>query len=57
MLEPLLQYYCGKHRQGNLFCLRLRDSPILKHALTKELKQGSVLNSSIYEGFLQVLKR
>lgn len=49
MLEPLLQYYCGKHRQGNLFCLRLRDSLILKHALTKELKQGSVLNSSIYE--------
>lgn len=30
MLEPLLQYYCGTHRMGNLFCLRLMDSSFIK---------------------------
>lgn len=37
LLEPVLQHYCGAHRQGNLFCIRLRDSKYIKHVLASEI--------------------
>lgn len=38
LLEPVLQHFCGAHRQGNLFCMRLRDSGYTKINLAQCLK-------------------
>lgn len=33
LLEDYLSGYCGEHRKGNLFCLRLKESAYLQNAL------------------------
>ena len=38
ILEPYLQHFCGSWRQGNLFCLRLRDSSYMKILLVSMLQ-------------------
>ena len=37
ILEPYLQHFCGKWRQGNLFCLRLKDTTYTKILLADSL--------------------
>lgn len=33
LLENMLMHFCGEHRQGNMFCLRLKDAEaVLKYA-------------------------
>jgi hypothetical protein len=35
VLEDLLTKYCGEYREGNLFCLRVKDADYLLHMLEK----------------------
>jgi hypothetical protein len=41
ILEPFLQHFCGKHRQGNLFCIRLKDSLWMRNNLSLMLRGGN----------------
>lgn len=43
ILEPFLQHFCGKYRQGNLFCLRAKDSSYMRLELSKILKSYSAI--------------
>lgn len=44
MFEPLLQDFCGKHRQNNLFCLRLEDTRSIIPQLTSLLEGEKTMN-------------
>lgn len=44
LMEPFLQHFCGSHRQGNLFCIRLKDSAWMKMQLASMLKKGKSIN-------------
>lgn len=48
MLEPFLQDFCGRHRQGNLFCLRMKDAQWLKFLFKKELESSAFLKSQLF---------
>lgn len=47
MFEPYLQDFCGKHRQNNLFCLRLQDTRSVTVQLASVLTGASAFNSSL----------
>lgn len=38
VLEDLLVNFCGEYREGNLFCLRLKDADYLQYVLEKTAK-------------------
>lgn len=39
ILEDILTFYCGQYRQGNLFCLRIRDADYLLYVMEKVAKK------------------
>lgn len=43
IMEPFLQHFCGSHRQGNLFCVRLRDSGYTRAKLAEVLRNYTLL--------------
>lgn len=45
LLEPCLVSYCGKPREGNLFCLRLQDAEDILHNIVREIKANNVMLS------------
>jgi hypothetical protein len=52
IMEPFLQHFCGSWRQGNLFCLRAKDSSYIKIILSdilaskKPLLKSTLVNES-----------
>lgn len=44
VLEDLLVNYCGEYREGNLFCLRVRDADYLMYCLEKAAKDKAYGN-------------
>lgn len=44
ILEDILTFYCGQYRQGNLFCLRIRDADFLLYVMEKVAKKEYNLN-------------
>lgn len=43
LFEPLLVKYCGKHREGNQFCLRLKDATSLIDTCTENINQKRMM--------------
>lgn len=43
MLEVFLSHFCGKHRQGNLFCLRAKDAHYIVNELRTMLEDKTLL--------------
>jgi hypothetical protein len=49
ILESLLSQFAGSHRQGNLFCLRLKDAAMTQHLLTAAIETKIAYGSSLFE--------
>lgn len=48
LLEDFLSAYCGQSRQGNLFCLRLKDASYQKYCLLSELQNKAPYSTGIF---------
>lgn len=50
LLEEVLVAFCGKHREGNRFCLRVRDAENLVHELSRFIgsKEFTFPNRDVY---------
>lgn len=42
ILEELLVKFCGKTRQGNLFCLRIKDAEYLMEMIKQSIEEGNL---------------
>ncbi len=48
ILEPILSPFAGEHRQGNLFCLRLKDASWIRNLLQECIVKRTAWDSALF---------